>query len=156
MAFEESTGRMGRLARAAVRPSGVIVRCGRFTAISAYAHIENSFHFLHTIFTYRIVGQNIGLALAAFVPVLQLLLAIVLLFDANGRRMAFAISTLLFLTYTIAQTSAHVRGLKIACGCFGGSDDVPINATSIGMATGAMIASAIGWWLSRQPRAVKS
>jgi MFS family permease len=120
-------------------------------AVSAYTHLENGYHFLHTIYTYQIVNQSFGVAAAAVVPFVQMMLALVMLFDRRGRRMAFAGSTILFAIYTAAQVSAMVRDLNISCGCFGGADDDPIGPFSIGLAAGACFASAIGAILARPP-----
>ena len=114
-------------------------------ATSAYQHIDNSFRFLSTIYSCDLVGLNGGLVAAAYLPFLQLMIALVLLFEQKCRRTAFGFSALLFLVYTIVQSSALYRGLNISCGCFGSSDENPIGAGSISLAAGAMVASVVGW-----------
>jgi hypothetical protein len=123
-------------------------------AFSAFIHLENSFHFLHTVYTYQIVDENIGVTIAALAPSFQLVIALILLFDLHGRHLAFGCSATLFLMYLIVQSTAYFRGLKIACGCFGGSDDEPISIRSIGLVFGAMLISLIGWWLTRPMKTV--
>jgi hypothetical protein len=125
-------------------------------AYSAYSHLENGHHFLHTILNYRLVGHSLGLVLAIAVPFVQLLLALIVLFDPPARTLGFFVCSLLFASFAIVQSTAWARGLNIACGCFGASDDNPIGPASIGLAAACAIVSFAGWWLARGRRVVPS
>ena len=118
-------------------------------AFSSFTHLENGFRFLHSVLSYRLVNPDMGLAIASLAPFVQLLLALILLFDRRGRPGAFAVCALIFLGYSLSQLTAHFRGLNIACGCFGGNDESPIGVTSIGLVLGCMSASLVGLWLTR-------
>lgn len=119
-------------------------------AISAYQHLDNSYFFLATIYSYQIVGETIGRYMATLLPIFQLTIAIALLFDKSARRVAFVLSSLLFSAFLIAQLSTLFRGLKISCGCFGSSDETPIGVKSIAIAFTGLLLSAIGAWMSRR------
>lgn len=116
--------------------------------VSGFAHIENSYRFYDTVLSYKLVGPNLGLWIAGYLPFLQVTLGIALLFDHRGRRVALALSTLLFAGFVFFQTSAWYRKLDISCGCFGGNDDSMIGWRSIGVANFGLILSMIGCWLS--------
>jgi Methylamine utilisation protein MauE len=118
-------------------------------ATSAYQHLDNSYFFLSTIYSYQIVGETTGRYLATLLPVFQLTIVIAILFDKRARKTASLLSTILFLLFLSAQISTLARGLKISCGCFGSSDETLIGVKSIGIAVSGLVCSAIGFWLSR-------
>jgi putative oxidoreductase len=61
---------------------------------------------------------------AAILPATELVLGLALIVaPAPWRRAATVGVAILFLMFTLAVTSAYVRGINIACGCFGGGGD---------------------------------
>ncbi len=61
---------------------------------------------------------------AAILPATELVLSVALVFaPAPWRRAAVVGVAILFAGFTVAVTSAYVRGINIACGCFGGGGD---------------------------------
>jgi putative oxidoreductase len=62
--------------------------------------------------------------LAATVPAIELVLGIgLLIFAPLWRRAAVAGAGVLLAMFTVAVTTAYVRDINIACGCFGGGGE---------------------------------
>ena len=74
--------------------------------------------FANDIDNYKILPWPISVALAFYLPWLEIFcgLALVVRFSYRG---ALSILTALILTFTLATVAAKVRGLDITCGCFG-------------------------------------
>jgi len=74
--------------------------------------------FASDIDNYKILPWTIGVALAFYVPWLEIFCgsALVLRFLYRG---GLSILTALVLVFTLATVAAKVRGLDITCGCFG-------------------------------------
>jgi len=74
--------------------------------------------FASDIDNYKILPWTIGVALAFYVPWLEIFcgIALVLRFLYRG---GLSILTALVLVFTLATVAAKVRGLDITCGCFG-------------------------------------
>src|SRR5437763_12753990 len=74
--------------------------------------------FASDIDNYKILPWTIGVALAFYVPWLEIFcgIALVLRFLYRG---GLSILTPLVLVFTLATVAAKVRGLDITCGCFG-------------------------------------
>ena len=74
--------------------------------------------FAHDINNYRILPWTLSLALAFYLPWLEILcgLALIARFLYRG---ALSILSVLIVVFTLATIAAKVRGLDITCGCFG-------------------------------------
>jgi putative oxidoreductase len=74
--------------------------------------------FASDIDNYKILPWTIGVALAFYLPWLEIFcgVAVVLRFLYGG---ALSILTALILFFTLATVAVKVRGLDITCGCFG-------------------------------------
>jgi putative oxidoreductase len=115
---------------------------------SALVHIENSYFFLSTIYSYQLVSRNVGLAIASVAPFLQLTLSLLLLFDSKSRKQTYLCCVLVFILYIGVQLSALFRDLNISCGCFGSNSDNPIGFTSLSIATTGLLLSLCGFFLT--------
>jgi hypothetical protein len=135
-----------------------LVRClalglGFILVRSAMFHVENSYAFLLSLDSYKLVPPAVALAAAALVPYFQLTVGVMLLFFPRSWPTAFGWCAGLGLLFTSAQVIDYARGLNIACGCFSPSDDNPIGIRSIGLAAGATVAAVAGTFLTaRQHR----
>jgi putative oxidoreductase len=118
--------------------------------VAGFTHLDNSYRFYDAVLSYRIVGPDLGVWIAGFLPFLQIAIGIGLLFDRRARPTAFGLSTLLFAGFVAVQASAWFRKLDIACGCFGSSDRTPIGWQSIGIAVFGLVCSIAGWWMARR------
>ena len=74
--------------------------------------------FAHDINNYRILPWTLSLALAFYLPWLEIFcgLALIARFLYRG---ALSILSVLIVVFTLATIAAKVRGLDITCGCFG-------------------------------------
>jgi Methylamine utilisation protein MauE len=110
---------------------------------SAFAHVANPYAFLDTVYSYRLLPQWAGPWVAAVVPFLQLVLGICLL-ARWWPRTSFVAAIILFLAFAGAQVSALARGLDIACGCFGSSENLRIGWKTLAVAGGGAAACGLG------------
>src|SRR5262249_16036615 len=78
----------------------------------------DSAQFAHDINNYRILPWTLSVALAFYLPWLEIFcgLALIARFLYRG---ALSILTVLIVVFTLATAAAKVRGLDITCGCFG-------------------------------------
>jgi putative oxidoreductase len=74
--------------------------------------------FASGIDNYKILPWTIGVALAFYLPWLEIFCGVALVFRFLYRG-ALSILTVLILVFIIATVAAKVRGLDITCGCFG-------------------------------------
>lgn len=123
-----SASRWNRVAREFDWISRLIV--GGILVWSGSAHLANPYYFLSTVYQYELTSAPIGALIAAFLPFLELLLAVCLL-GSICPRPAWLITSLLLLSFVGVQGSALARGLQISCGCFGPEINRPVDSTSI-------------------------
>jgi uncharacterized membrane protein YphA (DoxX/SURF4 family) len=90
--------------------------------------------------------------LAAALPVTEILLGLGLAFFPLGWRRPAAVGVaLLLLTFALAVASAYLRGINIACGCFGGGGDA-IGPLTLMRNLALLVAIAALWRLDRPAR----
>ena len=80
--------------------------------------LANPAEFANDIDNYKILPWSVSVALAFYLPWLEILCALGLVFRLFYRG-ALSILTLLIVVFTLATIAAKVRGLDITCGCFG-------------------------------------
>ena len=74
--------------------------------------------FAHDIDNYKILPWTVGVALAFYLPWLEIFCGLALIFRRFYRG-ALSILTALVAIFVIATVAAKLRGLDITCGCFG-------------------------------------
>lgn len=109
--------------------------------LSAVTHINNSYAFLSSIYSYRLFDRWSGVAIAAFLPFVQLGVGLAILFSPRLRSAAILWCAILYLSFLIVQISALARGLNVSCGCFGSTDSNPIGVKSMSVAAGGLVLS---------------
>jgi len=72
----------------------------------------------HDVKNYQILPWTLSVALAFYLPWLEILCGLALIFRILYRG-ALAFLTVLIVVFTLATSAAKVRGLDITCGCFG-------------------------------------
>jgi putative oxidoreductase len=90
-------------------------------AVFIYAGALKAFdpvQFAHDIDNYKVLPWAIAVGLAFYLPWLEILCGIALIFRLFYRG-AVSILTALVAIFLIATVAAKVRGLDITCGCFG-------------------------------------
>src|ERR1700747_3238403 len=90
---------------------------------SAFADLGNlsaadPAEFAHDINNFRILPWVVSVALAFYLPWLEIFCGLGLVFRVLCRG-ALSILTALIVVFTLATIAAKVRGLDITCGCFG-------------------------------------
>jgi uncharacterized membrane protein YphA (DoxX/SURF4 family) len=80
--------------------------------------LANPAEFAHDINNFRLLPWTLSVALAFFLPWLEILCGLGLIFRFLYRG-ALSILTVLIVVFTLATIAAKVRGLDITCGCFG-------------------------------------
>jgi hypothetical protein len=132
------------LTRGGVRRLARAVPVAAALLLSSYGHLDNSFHFLSIVYSYKLVGPGVGVVVAATMPAFQMTLGLALLFVPALRRAAFGWCILLFAGFVGVQSFTLARGLDVSCGCFGSSRG-PIGPVSIGIAAGGLLLSLAGY-----------
>lgn len=111
---------------------GASLLLGFVFVYSANVHLSNPYSFLSHVYSYDVVSEPLGIVVAAFLPSLQLVVGIALLFFPRLRPFCFLAATALLFAFTGIQLQAHLRGLNIACGCFSSNSEDPITWVTIG------------------------
>jgi|GEM_PF-5509486 len=97
--------------------------------LSAWIHLGNQFFVVKAITDYKLVGTDAAIFLAALLPIVHLLLALMLL-NHRWRQFGAELASALLLCYVFAQLSVLFRGNQVGCGCFG-FEDSPIGLWTI-------------------------
>jgi putative oxidoreductase len=91
--------------------AGIFVYAGALKAIDPV-------QFASDIDNYKILPWPVSVALAFYLPWLEIFCALALVFRFLYRG-ALSILMVLIVTFTLATIAARIRGLDITCGCFG-------------------------------------
>lgn len=91
---------------------------GIIFVFAAVEKIVQTDTFAVTILRYQMVPEAVVNLIAIFLPWIELVVGMALLFGMKVRPAAF-LAGLLMLLFTFAVASAWFRGLNIECGCFG-------------------------------------
>jgi hypothetical protein len=104
--------------------------------------------FAHDIKNFQILPWPISVALAFYLPWLEILCGVGLVFRLFYRG-ALCILSALIVVFTVATAAAKVRGLDITCGCFGHASQhwsFPAHlATNLGI-----LAALLALWFSHR------
>lgn len=106
-----------------IRAAGLLARVA-VSAVFLFAgavKIADPAAFLSDVGNYRLVPASVALAVASYLPWLELAAAIAL-WIPRVRRGATLILLGLTVGFVLAIVSAWVRGIDLDCGCFGSSD----------------------------------
>jgi putative oxidoreductase len=98
--------------------------------------------FMRQVAAYRLL-PTLLVPLSAMVVVVAELTATVLLVPPATRTFGAALATLLLAVFLFAQATALVRGLEIACGCFGGADELDAIGPATIMRTALLLLLAV-------------
>ncbi len=84
--------------------------------------IERPYEFLALLYRYELVGATVAFSLAHFVPWLEFVLGVALIFGAFERG-AVMLTLFLFSGFLVAQSIVLRRGQAVPCGCAGPDPD---------------------------------
>jgi len=132
------------LAKAVTFVTRVALGCVFLT--SSLPKLRQPYDFLSNVYEYELVGPTVGVFVAMVFPWLELILGIFLLGGVfiGG---AFLCSALLGGVFVFAQVYALIRGLNIACGCFGSGHMTPVTWGSVLRTSLLLLTAAIGYTL---------
>jgi hypothetical protein len=105
--------------------------------LAGIPHWCNPYYFLGSVYAYKIVDPGIGQMVAISLPLIQLILAVLLL-TRILTDVAHWASMFLFSCFAVVQTVSFLRGLDISCSCFG-----PGHETIIGFQTLLLVYSLL-------------
>ena len=86
---------------------------------ASLSKLHNPRGFVQTVRAYDATPEWLSKAIGYGLPVLELVLAILLIVGVVVR-LAAAVSSVLFVVFLIGLLQASARGIKLDCGCFGG------------------------------------
>ena len=104
---------------------GLLLACVLAAGLFIYAGVVKAIspaQFLADIEGYRLLPQILAIAVAFYLPWLEILCGLALL-TRHFRRGALTALISLLIIFVVALVSAWLRGLDISCGCFGDSVD---------------------------------
>jgi uncharacterized membrane protein YphA (DoxX/SURF4 family) len=103
----------------------VLIAAGALKASSAPEE------FSYIIEQYQLVGSDVALVIATFMPWVELIVGYALVLGWFTRP-ASGLAALMFASFTFALASTKLRGIELPnCGCFGSSWHMPPSATMI-------------------------
>jgi uncharacterized membrane protein YphA (DoxX/SURF4 family) len=108
--------------------------------------------FAHDINNFRILPWIASVALAFYLPWLEILCGLGLVFRVLYRG-ALSVLIALIVVFTLAITAAKIRGLDITCGCFGHATQHWSLAGHLATNLSIVAALVVLWFLSRSTRA---
>ena len=103
----------------------------------------------HDINNYRILPWTMSVALAFYLPWLEILCGLGLAFRFLYRG-ALSILTVLIVVFTLATIAAKARGLDITCGCFGHASKNLSFVSHLAIDLG-LLAGVVCLWLIKTP-----
>jgi hypothetical protein len=141
----KSLFRRATAAGARVAERGIALALSLLLLRTAFVHLGNPYYFLSTVYSYQISGIEAGKWMALLAPSVQIVVAVCLL-SRCWIREAYVLACLVFLVFLTAQVSTLARGMKISCGCFGATENLPIGKETLiftGIAAGLSLAGLL-------------
>jgi len=105
----------------ALAASGARLVLGALFLWASTTKVPDMAAFAESVANYRIAPPALVPALSSAVVGIEMLAGVALLANVWARAAAWVIAALL-AGFTVGLTSALVRGIDLACGCFGGND----------------------------------
>ena len=85
---------------------------------SAWSKVQDPWMFQTIVDDYRLLPSNMTALFAVTIPLVELLVGAMFILTKWTREAAFA-TTVILMMFLVALAQAQVRGLDIACDCFG-------------------------------------
>jgi len=125
---------------------GLAVLAGAVFLYAGIAKVADPLHFASDINNYQIIPWTIGVRLAFYLPWLEIICGLALIFHRlfSG---AVVITSALMLVFIGATVAAKARGIDVACGCFGSASS-SLTLTWHLVLNGCILAALIILWLT--------
>ena len=145
---------MSAVARGSVRDAlawaGRIGLAGLF-AYAGVTKLGSAAELARDIANYRLVPEVVAAWAALFLPLFELVLAAGLLLPGHVRGAA-ALCALLLTAFAAAMAQAKLRGIDLACGCFGGDSQVSWGKVAVDLALAVLAVWLVAVSVPRVPR----
>jgi uncharacterized membrane protein YphA (DoxX/SURF4 family) len=105
--------------------------------------------FFEDVLNYQLLPRSAAWLIAFYLPMLEMVVGIALLFRPTCRASAW-ILLLCMILFTTALAFAWVRGLNIECGCFGGL--IPASHYGWLLTRNLLLISLLGWIILVYPK----
>ena len=106
--------------------------------------------FVIDIQNYRLVGEDLAVAVAYFIPWLEVIAGLCFMLGVLGKGTWLAMFGLV-LAFTVSVGSAWWRGLDISCGCLGGTENISYWKKAVEFAVYFAALAWIGWVEWKRP-----
>ena len=145
---------MGGLERQAASSRSIVwtvlaVIVGGIFIYAGASKISDPMHFARDITNFRLVGWPIAIRTAFYLPWLEIIAGLALVFGFLHRG-ALAILTGLMVFFIGATISAYARGINLDCGCFGKASEGMSFATHMAIDFGILAGLGLLWFLPRR------
>ena len=128
---------------------GLAVLAGAVFLYAGIAKVTDPLRFASDISNYQIIPWLIGVRLAFYLPWLEILCGLALIFHRFFTGAVVITSALMFV-FMGATVSAKARGIDISCGCFGTASS-SLTLTWHLVLNGCILAALLILWLTRDP-----
>ena len=118
---------------------------GSYFIWAAHSKIIDPGDFAKSINNYLLVPNDLVNVLAIFLPWLEILAGIFIILPTRYREPSTLLITLMLIVFTLAITSAVVRGIDINCGCT--TKDVKVGWKKVAENSGLILTCFVAWSL---------
>jgi putative oxidoreductase len=136
--------------RDALALAGRIGLAGLF-AYAGATKLGSAAELARDIANYRLLPEAVAAWAALFLPLFELVLAVGLLLPGHVRGAA-ALCALLLAAFAAAMAQAKLRGIDLACGCFGGNSQVSWGKVAVDLALAGLAVWLVATSVPRIPR----
>ena len=116
---------------------------------SGIAKIKDPIGFADAVRNFEIIGDPYAVAVALYLPWLEVISGIAVMWDRFAKSASFLITGMV-VVFTLLIVTAWVRGLDISCGCFGGTGEMNY-PVKIAQNLGLIGMGVLIWWKSPAP-----
>jgi len=113
--------------------------------VSGLIHLAGPYFFLEAVLQYQLIRGLPAHFIAMLMMVSSVVLGTAIVFFPRMGPVSLGLSAVIFLSFVVAQVSAVVRGLNIACGCFGATNH-QIGWMSIGLSVSLCTIASVMYW----------
>lgn len=116
-------------------------------AVAAVPKLIDPGAFANDLLNYRILPDVLVGWFALFMPALELVIALALLWPSFQRGGAL-LATMLLVSFAVAMAQARIRGIDLSCGCFGAAFESKVSWLTVTRSLVLALMSALPlFWL---------
>ena len=116
-------------------------------AVAAVPKLIDPGSFANDLLNYRVLPEALVGWFALFMPALELVIALALLWPRFQRGGAL-LATVLLLSFAVAMAQPRIRGIDQSCGCYGAAFAPKVSGLTVARSLMLAVMSALPlWWL---------